>query len=54
MARARTPPVRKVVSEIEENGGRAGYVIGSPDDPAIPAKLIAHVIEQNGDGSTAW
>jgi len=44
----REPAAQKLVAEIREKGGRAEYVIGSLEDPAVPAKLIAQVIEKCG------
>jgi NAD(P)-dependent dehydrogenase (short-subunit alcohol dehydrogenase family) len=44
----REDAARKLVAEIEEAGGRSGYVIGSLEDPAIPAKLMIEVIERWG------
>jgi NAD(P)-dependent dehydrogenase (short-subunit alcohol dehydrogenase family) len=44
----REAAAQKLVAEIREKGGRAEYVIGSLEDPAVPAKMIARVIEKCG------
>lgn len=44
----REEAARKLVAEIEEKNGRASYVIGSLDDPAVPAKIMASVIDKYG------
>jgi NAD(P)-dependent dehydrogenase (short-subunit alcohol dehydrogenase family) len=44
----REPAAQKLVAEIREKGGRAEHVIGSLEDTAVPAKLIARVVEQWG------
>jgi len=44
----REPAAKQLVAEIREKGGKAEYVIGSLEDPAVPAKIIAQVIEKCG------
>ncbi len=39
---------RRVVADLKRRRGKASYLLGSLDDPAVPAKLIQGVMEKHG------
>jgi NAD(P)-dependent dehydrogenase (short-subunit alcohol dehydrogenase family) len=44
----REEAAKKLVGEIGEKGKRASYVVGSLDDPAVPGRMMAEIIERWG------